>query len=232
MVYYITKTNPNLAHLPITKDVAILPLITLQTQFVSNIGTQLQQCDSLIFTSKNAIYALNENLESLEQSNALKERWKSLPNFVIGQGSANALKELGMQAEFIATRAYGEIFAQELMTLLQGKKPLFLRAKKIASEIPKILRENGIALQEAILYENTPNLLENPPKLQRGSMILFSAPSHIEAFLLNFVWDCSYIAICIGASTKKAAQKLLQNAEILQSPEPNAHCALEFALRL
>lgn len=230
MVYYITKTNPNFAHIPITRGIEVLPLITLQTQFIHNIEELLEQCNGMIFTSKNAIYAFDENLQSLEQGSVLKEYWKNLPNFVIGQGSANALKTLGLKADFIASSAYGKVFAQELIPLLKGKKPLFLRAKKIASDLPQILREKGIALQEVVIYENVSHLLKNPPQLQQNSIILFSAPSHIEAFLLNFTWDCSFYALCLGASTKKLAEKLLKKAKILQAPTPDIKLALEFAL--
>lgn len=228
MVYYITKTNPNLAHFPLDKRVLILPLITLQTQFIENLQEKLQACDSLIFTSKNAIIALNENL----QSKGLKNLWESLPNFVIGQGSANALIALGLKADFIASSAYGDVFAQELIPLLKGKKPLFVRAEKIASKIPEILRENGIALQEIIVYKNILKILENPPELQKDSIIVFSAPSHIRAFLLNFTWRDSFCALCLGASTKKAAEQLLKNAKILQSPKLDIKLTLEFALKL
>ncbi|MCI5969080.1 uroporphyrinogen-III synthase [Helicobacter sp.] len=235
MVYYITKTNPNLAHLPFVQQIQILPLIILQTQFVENLQEKLQACDSLIFTSKNAVYALKENLESLKDSIALKQLWAQLPNFVIGQGSANALETLGLKADFIASRAYGDVFAQELIPLLRNKKPLFLRAKKIASNIPKILRENGIFLEEVIVYENILNLLKNPPKLQKDSIIIFSAPSHIKAFLRNFTWESSFCALCIGKSTSLAAKELLGDfcaLKILQAPKPDSKSVLEFALSL
>ncbi|MBX7490262.1 uroporphyrinogen-III synthase [Helicobacter turcicus] len=235
MIYYITKTNPDLTYFPFDERVWILPLITLQTQFAKDIEQKLKASDSLIFTSKNAIYAFNENLESLDNGTALKELWARLPNFVIGQGSANALKDLGIEASFIASSAYGEIFAQELIPHLKKKNPLFLRAKKIASKLPEILRENGIALEEVIVYKNTPNFLENPPKLQKDSIIIFSAPSHIKAFLLNFRWESSFYALCIGKSTSAAARELLKGfgtLKILQSPKPDFSSVLEFALSL
>ncbi|WP_299547718.1 uroporphyrinogen-III synthase [uncultured Helicobacter sp.] len=229
MVYYITKTNPNLAHLPLDERILILPLITLKTKFVENIQEKLQACDSLIFTSKNAIYALNENLKSKN----LQDLWKSLPNFVIGKGSANALEFLELKAEFIASNAYGEVFVNELIPLLKEKKPLFVRAKKIASKIPEVLRQNGISFQEVIIYENLLNTLENPPKLKKDSIVVFGAPSHIQAFLLNFTWDCSFCALCIGKTTSNAAKELLgEEAKILQSPKPEFKSTLEFALKL
>lgn len=229
MVYYITKTNPNLAHLPLDERVLTLPLITIKTQFIEDIKEKLQACDSLIFTSKNAIYALSENLKFRD----FKSIWASLPNFVIGKGSADALESLGFKAHFVASSAYGEVFARELIPHLKHKQPLFVRAKKIASKLPEILRNNGIYLQEVIVYESLLNLLESPPKLQKNSIIIFGAPSHIRAFLLNFTWDLSFCALCIGKTTSAAAIKLLgEEAKIMEAPIPEFKSALEFALNI
>lgn len=231
MVYYITKTHPNLAHLKLDARVMILPLITLQTCFVEDLEEKLAMCDSLIFTSKNGIHAFWENLQSRDPS--LRKLWLGLPNFVIGEASAKALNALGMKAEFIASSAYGDVFAKELVLYLKGKKPLFLRAKRIASNLPEVLRSSGIPLQEAIVYENIPHRLDNPPKLQQDSIIIFGAPSHIRAFLLNFSWDRSFCALCIGAKTSMAARELLAGGElkILQAPQPSFQSALELALQ-
>lgn len=232
MVYYITKTQAT-SDFTIPNGVEILPLITLETCFVPNILDLLLCSDSLIFTSKNAIFALQENLEYLRVK---KERaythWRAIPNYVLGEGSAQVLQNLGMQVAHIAKSAYGSEFAKELSTLLIGKKPLFLRAEVIASSLPQTLSESGIAIKEAIVYANHPLKLDNPPKLLQDSIIFFGAPSHIKAFLLNYTWDSSFTALCIGKSTKDAALKLLGNVKILQSPKPNNKVALEFALSL
>lgn len=232
MVYYITKTQTTFDFV-IPNGVEILPLITLKTCFVSSILELLLRSDSLIFTSKNAIFALQENLEHLgAQKKRAYAHWREIPNYVLGEGSARVLQDLGMQVRYVSKSAYGSDFAKELSALLVGKYPLFLRAEVIASSLPQTLRESGIAIEEAIVYANYPLKLEKPPTLLKDSIIFFGAPSHIKAFLLNYTWDCSFTALCIGKSTKNAALQLLGNVRILQSPKPNNKIALDFALHL
>ncbi len=234
-IYYITKTS-NLSNALESQDfIEILPLLEIRTIFSNEIWEQFCSCDSLIFTSANAILALRENLESLPNATEAMQRWQNLPNFTLGTGCNEALKSLDLQATFSASRAYGEDFARELVPHLQGKKPLFVRARKIASTLPQILQDFAIPLMQAVLYETLPLKLKESQKkpLARDCVVFFSAPSHIKAFLLNFTWDSSFIALCIGETTRKCALELLgAEARILLSPEVSKKVALEFAKTL
>ncbi|TLD85709.1 uroporphyrinogen-III synthase [Helicobacter sp. MIT 05-5294] len=233
-IYYITKTNEILCQ-DEQESLEILPLLEIKTLFCSEIWDKLKVCDSLIFTSANAVLALRENLESLPYTKEAMQRWRNLPNFTLGAGCNKALEDLGLRVFMSASRAYGDVFAKELVAHLQGKKPLFVRARKIASKLPQILRDSAISLQEAVLYESVQIKLAKSQKkpLKRDCVVFFSAPSHIEAFLLNFAWDSSYTALCIGATTQKRALELLgEKAKILISPILSKQGALEFAKTL
>lgn len=234
-IYYITKIPPDLQSLSkeSKESITILPLLEIKTLVDSQIFDKLLSCDSLIFTSKNAVFALKENLESLPKE--VMQRWKNLPNFTLGGGCNEALKSLGFKPFFSASKAYGEEFAKELIPHLQGKKPLFIRARKIASKLPQILESAGISLQQSILYETLPLKLQESQKepLKQDCVIFFSAPSHIKAFLLNYAWDSRFIALCIGETTQKCALELLgKEAKILLSPKVSKEAALEFAMSL
>ena len=237
-IYYITKTNDTLNALESQDSkslIEVLPLLEIQTIFPSGIWKQFCSCDSLIFTSANAILALRENLESLPNATEAMQRWRNLPNFTLGTGCNEALKNLDLQAAFSASRAYGEDFARELIPYLQGKRPLFVRARKIASALPQILQDCAIPLMQAVLYETSPLRLKESQRkpLERNCVVFFSAPSHIKAFLLNFPWDSSFIALCIGETTQKCARELLgTEAKILLSPRLSKKVALEFAKTL
>lgn len=237
-IYYITKTNDTLNALESQDSkslIEVLPLLEIQTIFPSEIWGQFCACDSLIFTSANAILALRENLESLPNATEAMRRWRNLPNFTLGAGCNETLKNLDLQAAFSASRAYGEEFARELIPHLQGKQPLFVRARKIASALPQILQDGAIPLMQAVLYETSPLQLKESQKkpLARNCVVFFSAPSHIRAFLLNYVWDSSFIALCIGETTQKCARELLgTEAKILLSPKLSKKVALEFAKTL
>lgn len=224
-VYYITKRNT-----ATNLDNAINPLELLEIKKLQDkqLLFKLQQCNCLIFTSKNAIFALEENAG---------DRWHKIPCYVIGRGSNKALEHLGIRAEFIGTQSYGDCFGKELQNQLKDKKPLFIRAKKIASSLVQILRDAQIYPLESILYETLPIKL-NPAqkeilKPQKNAILFFSAPSSVEAFLSNFQWQDDYTALCIGETTLKYTKAALgEKATILLSPAINIHSSLEFAKTL
>ncbi|WP_297812575.1 uroporphyrinogen-III synthase [uncultured Helicobacter sp.] len=236
-IYYITKLPPDLENFSrdLKESITILPLLEIQILLDFQILDKFQACDSLIFTSKNAIFALKKNLESLPNATETMRRWHNLPNFTLGSGCNETLKRLGLKSAFRASKAYGNEFAQELIPHLRGKKPLFVRAHKISSNFPQILENEGISLQQSILYETLPLQLKESQKkpLERDCVIFFSAPSHLRSFLLNYTWDSSFIALCIGKTTQKCALELLdKEAKILLSPEVSKKAALEFAKTL
>jgi len=57
--------------------------------------------DALIFTSKNAIFAIDSFCES----------WKFLPSYVIAPQTAKILKKLGGKLEFTGEKNHGNEFA-------------------------------------------------------------------------------------------------------------------------
>ncbi|AWI34778.1 uroporphyrinogen-III synthase [Helicobacter apodemus] len=224
-VYYITKRN-TAANLD--NSINLLELLEINKLQDKQLFLKLQQCNCLIFTSKNAIFALEENVG---------EKWHKIPCYVIGKGSNQTLEHFGVKAKFIGTQSYGDSFAMELQHQLKGKKPLFIRAKKIASSLVEILGDAQIHLLESILYETLPIKLSQTQKEklmpQKDAILFFSAPSSVEAFLLNFQWQKDYTALCIGKTTLKYTKTSLgARAKILLSPHLSIHSSLEFAKTL
>lgn len=221
-VYYITKKN---ADKPIV-GVEYLELLEIVFTPDSELSAKIKEVECLIFTSKNALFALEHFLPG---------QWQNLPCYVIGEGSKKALESLGGKAEFVASCAYGDYFGEELAEILQGKKVLFIHAKKVASNLAEILKERGVWVLESVLYETKICVIskQERQKIEPDSIIFFSAPSHIKAFLQNYSWEADYLALCIGKSTAKAAQKLLgKEAQILLSPKVSIKNSLEFAKEL
>lgn len=88
---------------------------------------------------------------------------------------------------------------------------------------------------ESILYETKIlNISEDKKQsFKEDSIFFFSAPSSLRAFLQNYAWRESYLALCIGKSTAKVAEELLgKNAKISLSPKINIKDSLEFAKQL
>lgn len=147
--------------------------------------------DALVFTSKNAVYALD----------SFNPKWKSVPCFVIAQKTANVLEQLGGNVAFIGNSGHGNDFASELIPVLKNKRVLYLRAKKVVSNLVSLLKEAHINVDEAIIYETACNKIKHLEVPKPGSVIIFSSPSTIECFFENFSWESSYKAVAIGQTT-------------------------------
>lgn len=149
--------------------------------------------DYLIFTSKNAVKAINQN----------NKKWKNIPSLAISQQTAKTIKDLNGNLDFVGCASHGDEFAKEIINKLKNKKVLYIRGNKCVSNLVNILKDNDIFCKEEIVYENIFNNLKNKIKLPKNSKIIFSSPSTIKYFLESFSWENSYTAICIGKTTAK-----------------------------
>jgi len=150
--------------------------------------------DALIFTSKNAVRAI-ENIS---------DKWQKKEIYSVGKGTSKEINRYDANLVYTAKNSYGDTFADEIKSKLQGKKVLFPRAKIVTSKLNKILLDCGISLDEEILYETTCHNLDEKNRPEKNSVIIFTSPSTVNCFLKNFDWDESYRAICIGKVTAKA----------------------------
>lgn len=153
----------------------------------------LQNYDALIFTSKNAIKAIN----------SLSKEWKKIPAYVMSEQSAKLLKDLNGKLEYISKTKHGDEFAYEIVQKLQGKKVLYLRGKELVSDLINILKTNQVECVDKVVYENRFNEAFQKRKIPKGSKIIFTSPSTIKYFFRAFTWDNSYTAISIGKTTAK-----------------------------
>ncbi|HHD77849.1 MAG TPA: uroporphyrinogen-III synthase [Campylobacteraceae bacterium] len=175
--------------------------------------------EALIFTSKNGVYAL-------DQVNAC---WKSREIYSIGSGTSEAIRKLGGKIAYEAKSSYGDVFADEIKTHLQGLKTLFIRPKVVTSHLAEILRDAGVDLEEEILYETKCNDCTQLQKPPAGSYIIFSSPSTIDCFLRCFDWDASYTAIVIG---EKTASFMPEDISYEMSPKQTIPACIALAQKM
>ncbi|MFB1033343.1 MAG: uroporphyrinogen-III synthase [Aliarcobacter cryaerophilus] len=159
----------------------------------------LKKYDALVFTSKNAIFSLEENGIS----------WKSIPSYVIAPKTADIAKEFGANIAFIGFSGHGNDFAYELIPYLKDKKILYVRALKTVSNLANILKENGINIDEVISYKTSCNKQEKKA-LDKNSTIIFTSPSSVECFFKKYSWEDSFKAIAIGRTTAMYLQKNIE----------------------
>ncbi len=164
----------------------------------------LKPYDALVFTSKSAIFALEDN----------KIDWKNTPSYLIAEATSNIAKSFGANIAFTGLSGHGNDFANELIPHLKDKKVLYIKAKKTVSNLPEILRENGIDIDELVSYETVCNSSLKSFELEEGSTIIFTSPSSVECFFKKFSWNSSFKAILIGKTTAQYLPKELVNYKI------------------
>ena len=203
----------------ITNTIAFLPI------------THTLECiDSLIFTSRYAIQSLIESATPHSPHyNHNLAKWREIPCFVIGEKSAGLLYKHGARVAFVGKSSHGETFARELIPLLQGHYPLYLRAQQIISRLDSIIKAAHIPLQEAIAYTNKPLTLNPALKPKPHSVLIFTAPSVYRSFCQNFGWEEGYRAIAIGRSTLAAFDRGIDS---YLSDEPSIESCLTLARKL
>lgn len=163
-------------------------LEVFQIEYIKS-DIDLKKYDALVFTSKNGVKAIN----------SFNQDWKNIPSYAIAQKTANTIIKLGGVVEFIGNSGHGNDFAYELKNVLKDKKVLYVKALKTVSNLPNILKENGIFLDEIIAYRTSckkSNII-----LEENSIFIFTSPSSVECFFKQYSWKNSYKAIVIGKTT-------------------------------
>lgn len=163
-------------------------LEVFQIEYIKS-DVDLKKYDALVFTSKNGVKAIN----------SFNQDWKNIPSYAIAQKTANTIIKLGGVVEFIGNSGHGNDFAYELKNVLKDKKVLYVKALKTVSNLPNILKENGIFLDEIIAYKTSckkSNII-----LEENSIFIFTSPSSVECFFKQYSWKNSYKAIVIGKTT-------------------------------
>ncbi|MDN5067798.1 uroporphyrinogen-III synthase [Aliarcobacter butzleri] len=163
-------------------------LEVFQIEYIKS-DIDLKKYDALVFTSKNGVKAIN----------SFNQDWKNIFSYAIAQKTANTIIKLGGVVEFIGNSGHGNDFAYELKNVLKDKKVLYVKALKTVSNLPNILKENGIFLDEIIAYKTSckkSNII-----LEENSIFIFTSPSSVECFFKQYSWKNSYKAIVIGKTT-------------------------------
>ena len=181
-IYLLSNTKVN------NKQVINLPIFTIN-YIKSNID--LNKYDALIFTSKNAIYAID----------SFNQDYKNIPSYLIAQKTANILKQKNGNIAYISNSKNGDDFANDIIKKLKDKKVLYIRAKKVVSDLQNILNNNNINCNSLIAYETVCTKDENIEVLNKNAKIIFTSPSSVKCFFSKYKWDKSYIAITIGNTT-------------------------------
>lgn len=175
---------------------------------------------TLVFSSQNAVFAL--------QNAGISLRGKR--GFVVGKSTRHAFVKAGGIVLGMPENATGDCLAALICAAKPTQPILYCKARESFRDIVGILRNEGIAANEIVVYESIPNPQNFAPP-PHDSIIIFGAPSSYKNFVLRFGWQPSYHAIAIGKSTfASLSQEAQQNAQI--APKPSFQACVTLAKKL
>ena len=154
----------------------------------------LSEFDALIVTSKNGINSLKFNSITLAD----------ILVFAIGKATALSCKEFGFTQIYEAQNSHGSEFGAEILEKLYGKRILFIKAKETISNLDIYFNQNGIDISVIDGYENLILKKDISSKPKSNSILIFTSPINVRAFIQNLGWDDSYKAVAIGKATAQA----------------------------
>ena len=80
---------------------------------------------------------------------------------------------------------------------------MYPRAEIIVSTFSKRLKEDGVDIDEAIVYNTTCNLDIELQNIEDDAVLAFTSPSAITCFLKKFTFKDTHKIVVIGSTTQK-----------------------------
>ncbi|WP_086253464.1 uroporphyrinogen-III synthase [Campylobacter sp. P091] len=210
MIYLVSNTPYD------DKDIVWLNLCKIK---FFKFDVNLNKFDAIIVTSKNSINALKFNSIALTD----------ILVFAIGKATALACKEFGFTQIYEALNSHGSEFGAEILEKLYGKRVLFIKAKETISNLDIYFTQNGIDISVIDGYENLILKKDISSKPKPNSILIFTSPINVRAFIQNLGWDDSYKAVAIGKAT---AQALKPYTDPIISKSQNIKGCVELAKSL
>lgn len=146
--------------------------------------------DWIFFTSKNGVKHF------FGQNPKIKPETKFA---VVGKGTANALRQFEIQADFIGSKSMTNQIGKEFAQIVKGKNVLFPLGRKSLRTIQTELI--GIVdFYELVVYENQPS--DNFETIE-AKILVFTSPSNVESFLQKQQILPTQKVVAIGTTTAK-----------------------------
>ncbi len=163
-----------------------------------------------IFTSQNAVESVSDSFMASEL------HFEHI--YCVGRRTKRLIeKNIGKVTHVENSAAK---LANYLVEHIKNEEATYFCGDKRRDELPGILNNNGISLNEVIAYQTilSPNVLK-----KKYNGILFFSPSGIESFLSKNSVD-QEVAFCIGGTTAKEAQKYFKT--VVEAKLPSVESVL------
>lgn len=199
--------------------VDVIPFIetkSLQTAEVQQTVEAVSMLDAtVLFTSSNAVEAVHHFIQ------AKKLNWKI---YCVGNATASLIKKLFAGITVIAVADNGVKLAQAIIADKGAiDEVYFFCGDKRRNELPLLLTQNNIAVNETEVYTTT--ILQH--KLSKHyDGILFFSPSAVEGFFKNNNVDDATALFAIGSTTADEIKKYSTN-KIVVTDKPGKGALIE-----
>lgn len=205
----------------------VIPLIEMEiskTAHTAELETELTRLfvyDWILFTSKQAVECFFEAQKNIQ----LDIRAFANCRFgAIGQGTAKALLEQGIHADFIPKESDAESFAREFVASYgasdaQKTRVLLPRALQGDPILGEILQAAGIEVREIKVYDVTGKCYEHFSKIDEIREFVFFSASGVRAFYKELDRRGAAISAgsrcyCIGHKTRGALEVAMKAQQI------------------
>jgi uroporphyrinogen III methyltransferase/synthase len=158
----------------------------------------------------------------------------------VGPATQDAIESRGLRVDLVPSVHSGAALGEALREVGGHTRLLLLRAQNGAPDLPRILRDGGLAFDEVALYRTVPNAFKkgmNLGDISEIDAVAFTCASSVRS--LAELWpEASVKAVCIGEQTGRAAieagyevvvaksatlEDLANAVETLLSPKQNTH---------
>lgn len=161
---------------------------------------------SIHFLTPDIDFSLYEGIVITSKQGALALKhycldWEKLRIICVGESTAEEVKRQG-GIHIEMAQGYGETISNVLRKYTG--KWLYLRPKMIASSWPSCAREEGMILDEVIIYETTCNEAMEKIEIADNGVLIFTSPSSIECFFQKYLLRSTHDIVVIGKTTQNA----------------------------
>ncbi|WP_241237946.1 uroporphyrinogen-III synthase [Pseudoflavitalea rhizosphaerae] len=174
---------------------------------------------AVIFTSRNAVEIVAAVLHANEDLDAAPTHWQI---FSLAGTTRDAILEL-FDNEPTGDVFTGALLAETILAADDIHRVVFFCSNQRRDELPNILSEHDIEVNEVITYET----IETPVTLKENiDGVLFFSPSAVSSFFSANKLPASTVCFAIGNTTAKAISDYTNNTVII-CKTPTQQCMLD-----
>lgn len=180
-----------------SSDFVKISLNRIHPRFVKN------QIENVVITSQNAVEALLNNFSAIEL------QFKNI--YCVGRRTKKMIeKRIG---KVLHTEKNAKKLAEYLVDFMEGTEVTYFCSDLRLDDLPSILKENNITVNEIEAYQTKLDSLNIPESVEG---VMFYSPSTVQSYKKEN--DAKGIAFCIGETTAKEASKHFDDVRIAKVP--------------